>query len=198
MISSGERLVNAHQRVQMAVSPEEKKRALAELVAAEILHYDKLGIPREPRGFLQRIVLPVGLILVVVVTMVLVVAFSKEASDTAGDVAVIQRQSVIDNRETCVRQNEARSEAVREKEADLATLKTQLNLWALVAKNANPKTDPNTPPEIATAFQKFLDRLGDGVKAKEQAIQGLIAPYAEVAIKPGSPVVDCKLVYPLR
>jgi hypothetical protein len=196
MISSAENLVNALQKVQMAVTAEEKREAAAELVAAEIVHYDKIGLAREPRGVIQRVILPAGLILVIAVTMVLVVFFSAEASKTADDVGTIQRQSVIDNRETCVRQNEARAEAVREKRAELAEKKAELRMWTLVAKLSSNKTA--TPPEITDAFNDFLKKKATGVKSKQRAIHGLIDPYAEVAVKPGSPIVDCKLVYPLR
>ena len=91
---------------------------------------------------------------------------------------------------TCERSNQARVASVTEKRADIRfTLRPALRLW----RSAIPAggLDESTPPRIREAFYNLLSKLERGIHSKQHAIHEAIEAQAEVAIRPGSPIVDC-------
>lgn len=96
--------------------------------------------------------------------------------------------------EFCTRSNAARVSSVKNLRGDVHTLKAELALWVAV-REATPATAA-APNAVERAFNRDLAALRIGIGHKEKAVRTSIAAQASVAIKPGSPVVDCSFAYP--
>lgn len=207
-IRSAQELVDAFQAAQAAKTDSEKEIAAARLVKAQRDHYRKLGL--EPEGNLfSRVIIPLLLVIVVLVTLALVVKFSYDASHTASKardtatrtqsltriIHVIQAQKAITEHENCERANKTRRVNIGNLRSDVHTLKTTLGLWeaAIAASGVG-----EAPPPVLAAFTRYLAGLRHGITHKQKSIRGTIAAQRAVAIEKGSPVVDCELVAPLH
>lgn len=114
-------------------------------------------------------------------------------------VVILVGQQAQRNREhdaafaTCERTNAARLSSVHNLEGDVRTLKAELTLWEAVEAAATPAAHAASPPAVAAAFAANVDAIRYGIGRKEHAITSAIAAQAPVAVRPGSPVVDCDL-----
>lgn len=96
------------------------------------------------------------------------------------------------NLDSCGRGNEARLASVKEKHSDLDTLRHNVRLWE-VFRSLLP---PTVPPRFTLALDNNIDSLHRGILHKREGITESIESQASVAIKPGSPVVDCAKAFP--
>lgn len=96
------------------------------------------------------------------------------------------------NLDSCGRGNEARLASVKEKRSDLDTLRHNVRLWE-VFQSLLP---PEVPPRFALALDSNISSLNRGIQHKREGISEAIESQASVAIKPGSPVIDCAAAFP--
>jgi hypothetical protein len=198
--SAAEQLATALDRMRdSSLSETEHEVAVEEFVRANQHMLDKLGVERRPASKWGQVISAL-LVVAVVASMALNFAYSTTASstadqanDTADKLARIQRASVIDSRENCERTNAARRASVKEKRQSAKSLKKQLAFWdaALDASKGQP------PSPLTSVFLTFVSGLREELVTKEAGIKEAIESQAAVAIKPGSPIADCKLVSPL-
>jgi hypothetical protein len=94
--------------------------------------------------------------------------------------------------ELCQRSNDARVGSIKNLHSDVRTLRTQLRLWEASIAHSTPEQLAQTPQDLLEAFNKNLSALRSGIRRKRAAIRASIESQAEVAIKPGSPIVDCQ------
>lgn len=98
--------------------------------------------------------------------------------------------------EGCERSNDSRVSFVHNLRGDVHTLKAELALW-VAAKEKTPKAQwEASPPVVRHAFEADIAALHLGITRKQHAVRTSINAQAEVAIRPGSPVVDCNKAYP--
>lgn len=90
---------------------------------------------------------------------------------------------------SCERNNESRAASVEEKRQSVKTLRKTLRLWRAALKESPPPERADSP--ILPLFLAYVESLEEELDTKRVGIHDAIAAQAEVAIEPGSPVVDC-------
>lgn len=195
-LSSAEQMLDALKEYTHASTKAEKDAAATRYIEAEKVHLrDKLRFAQQPQGAMAR-VLPAVLILLLVASLALNIFLSFNTKSTADHVEELQRSGVVVQREACERTNAGRVASIQNLHDDVRTLETQLHLWESLAATASPEAAAQTPKTVQDAFDNNLSALRLGIQHKQEAIQASIDSQAAVAIKPGSPVADCKMAYP--
>lgn len=100
------------------------------------------------------------------------------------------------NLEFCARSNDGRVSNVHNLKSDVHTLRAQLNLWTVVLSVTPRQALAEANPSVLVAFNRNIEALHDGISKKKHSIETTISAQAPVAVRPGSPVVDCQRAYP--
>jgi hypothetical protein len=190
----------AKARRRGAEDPDDAALVEAEL-SAEIAHLRRVGVDVHQRGFFSR-VLPGAVVILLAIALVfsIVAAVSSHqisihTRNNTHQLARLQREGVISNRESCQRSNDARVASIAEKLATIKSLGKQLAFWERVRKESDSSA---SPPAILALFDTFVDSLGEEIETKHASIEASIESQAKVAIEPGSPRTDCARAYPFR
>lgn len=185
--------------VHEAETPEEKEAAVEVLLAAAEEYDRKRGVAHRSR---LSGLLGIFLVIALIVIGLLVVENTNETTHIA-------RSSARTAHETCERSNESRvagivekRQAVRTLEKSVKVTRRTLHLWRVAIAEAPPAELAKNPlAPLLTSYvgglSEELDGLTDELKAKREGIRATIEAQADVAIKPGSPIVDCEMAAPL-
>ena len=185
----------------LADSEETRARAFAESTDAEQRHLEALRVERGSRRS-TIIGALIGIALCAILLGNLLNSNSiGDAADNAqfaadqaktlaaklGQVQASERRAAI---ESCERQNEARVASVDEKRQSITTLRKTIHLWQAALAAAPPAELEANP--VAPLFLSYLHSLEDERDTKREAIRKTIEAQADVAVRPGSPRVNCK------
>lgn len=110
-------------------------------------------------------------------------------SDLTHRTAILQHQEVLNSEADCERTNESRLASIEEKRQSIKTLRKSLHLWRAALAAAAPGELEGNP--IAPLFASYLSSLEEELRTKQEGIRSTIEAQSKVAIKPGSPIVDC-------
>lgn len=182
----------------LADSAEARAQALAESLDAEGRHLEAL---RVERGSLRTTIVGVLVSLLLVATLVVSLRNSEAASDNANIartaasqatrltkvLAAEQRSQRLASIENCRRMNESRVASIAEKRQSVRTARKTLHVYRAVLAQAPPGPDP-----FLALIASLTVSLEEERDARREAIRKTIEAQAEVAIRPGSPVVDCR------
>lgn len=180
-----------------ATTDDERLDAVHAYVEAERKHNKKLG---------SVFTAAVGGIVSTLLVVVLIVSISNSATaadsakearaaaavaaDASRRTAALQRELRRGAIQTCQRTNESRVASIVEKHQSIITLRKTLHLWRGAIKAAPPgelEANPITP-----LFLSYVHSLEEELATKREGIRKAIDAQAAVAVRPGSPRVDCR------
>lgn len=134
-----------------------------------------------------------GIVLPLVI-LVLLIPILIGVAITLSRVADQQMEIKQGNIATCERTNEARVASIVEKHQSVKTLRKTLHLWNAAIAAAPPGEFHANP--LAPLLISYVNSLQEELDTKREGIRKSIEAQADVAVKPGSPVVDCKFANP--